>query len=84
MADHFSSYLHGNMPYLCLLGFKGIINRQSIVTRCLGVYGIRVAVYLSCTLINICFFLFLQLCGILILALAIWLRVSKFEQEVNK
>lgn len=47
-----------------------------------GVYGISISFYL-CTVTFLFSSPFLQICGTLILALAIWVRVSKDGKEVN-
>lgn len=55
----------------------------TIVSRWLGLYGIRVLVYLRHTL-TFFFSFFLQLCGAIILSVAISIRAGKIGQEVNK
>lgn len=47
-----------------------------------GAYGISISFYL-CTVTFLFSSPFLQICGTLILALAIWVRVSKDGKEVN-
>lgn len=56
----------------------------TIVSRWLGLYGIRVLVYLRHTLTFFFFSFFLQLCGAIILSVAISIRAGKIGQEVNK
>ena len=74
----FSNYLPVNLPESRLLGGN--------VELMIGHWKQPLAVrWASCPLtFFFFFFFFLQLCGILILAVAIWVRLSKDGQEVNK